>query len=96
MTRIVNSPLTLNTLRQLEPYIIPVVEVGFTREGADNVNDILYLLEAYISKVDTISPQMWFFYPCILYACTGITPGSTSQSITFSPMQQRILEYLSQ
>lgn len=50
---------------------------------------MLYLLASYINKVDFITKEMWFFYPCIFYLAMGIQqkiPNLTQ----YSPVQQKI------
>lgn len=54
---------------------------------------MLYLLASYINKIDVISKDMWFFYPCIFYLSIGINKDIPNIS-QYSQLQQKIFQYL--
>ena len=75
----------------MEPYIVSIIELGFTREGSDYCNDILYLLSAYVTKIPSISREMWFFYPCLFYLSVGVTQPVPNKE-QYNQVQQKIFE----
>jgi hypothetical protein len=44
----------------------------------DNIFDIL---STYVYKANTISPQIWFFYPCIIYSIIGLEQNVDTSSV---------------
>lgn len=66
-----------------------------TKEGSDNCNDMLYLLASYINKVDVITKEMWFFYPCIFYLCTGLNQDIPNLE-QYTDTQKKVFDYLKQ
>lgn len=51
---------------------MPIISYSFTSDGGDYLDDAMNLLNAYLIKCDNLSPQIWFFYPIIIYHIIGL------------------------
>lgn len=47
-------------------------EFIFTVDGQDYIDDALFLLNAFLFKIQNISPRVWFFYQVVVYNIVGI------------------------
>lgn len=96
LSKIVNSPIPTEAVGKMEELIIPVVSFAFISEGIDYFEDALDLLASYLYKVETITPQIWFFYPVIFYYLFGVDKKQLDfdKVPEINPLQKKIFDNL--
>lgn len=72
MTQIIESPLEPDVRAQLEQPVLEVCAFIFSSESLDYTEDIMYMMNSYVFKVEKLSPNIWFFYQVIIYFLVGI------------------------
>lgn len=95
ISKIISSPIPKESLPALEEFILPVISYCMTMEGNDHFMDSMDILGGYLHSTPAISPQMWFFYPAIIYYVISI-PENTNINIlpAFNPLQEAIFDNL--
>jgi hypothetical protein len=88
ITRIIESPIPAETIPQLEGEIIGIIEFIFGEEGADYIEDVLVLLNAYLFKAQKMSGNIWFFYQVVVYNMVGI-PKEMWASLDKLPLHEK-------
>ena len=93
MTRIIESPISEESIVAIEGDIMSILEFVFLEEGIDYIEDALVTLNAYLFKVPKLSGPLWFFYQVIIYNLVGIPKDmwANLESLPIPEKQKKIM-----
>lgn len=99
IARIIESPVPIESIPALESYVIECVSYSLTEDGVDYLSDAMEVLGLYLLKTPSISQQIWFFYPTLIYYIIGLENLKVNASILdnvplINPQQAQIFKNL--
>lgn len=93
ITRIIESPISQETITSVESDVLAIMEFVFVEEGFDYIEDALVLLNAYLFKAEKMGGRIWFFYQVVVYNMVGIPKDmwATLESLPIPEKEKRIM-----
>jgi hypothetical protein len=94
ITRIIESPISIEAITQLEPDVIALLEFIFGEEGVDYIEDVLVLLNSYLFKAPQLTAPLWFYWQAIIYNLVGIPKEAWANldSLPLLDSQRKVLK----
>lgn len=80
--KIMESPLQPEMYQQMEQLIVPIINYCLLEDTSNFMSYAFNFINTLLYKQKAVSAQMWFYYPILIYAVTGLPPN-----INFAQLQ---------